>query len=268
MSKTNRLHAEVSTDDGATWTSIWNLPGLQKAEKVLAKKSIPLGAYADKGIRVRFAIRKDAGGTNLKWKAKSSGVWIDDIVVTNAANVLSLNDSDVGSSASHVRLDASTAGHDLQDGATMRLRMRPLNGVTLGNWGPALTVSPSAATPDPALAQGFGAWAAAEYPQLALSFEGDADGDGQADGIEYAFSLNPGVPDKAADVVSMDADRIEISRNLPVERGTIRYAAEWSEDLSEWFTEDVAIVIENGRIRASAPKGEKGRFMRWQITEK
>lgn len=264
MSKTNRLHAEVSTDNGATWTSVWNLPGLQKAEKALAKKSIPLGAYADKSIRVRFAIRKDAGGTNLKWNAKSSGVWIDDIAVTNASNLLSLTESSVGSAANHVRLDASTAGHALQDGTTLRMRMRPVNGIT---WGPPLTVSPSASAPDPALAQGFHAWAAG-YPALNLSFEGDQDGDGQKDGIEYAFSLNPGVPDKAADGISVDAERIEISRELPVERSTIRYAAEWSEDLSEWFTQDVQIVIENGQIRASAPKGEKARFMRWQITEK
>ncbi len=264
MSKTNHLHAEVSTDNGATWTSVWNLPGLQKAEKALAKKSIPLSAYADKSIRVRFVIRKDAGGTNLKWNAKASGVWIDDIAVTNASNVLSLTESNVGSSANHVRLDASTAGHALQDGTTMRMRMRPVNGAT---WGPALMVSPSASAPDPLLAQGFNAWAAG-YPSLNLSFEGDSDGDGQADGIEYAFSLNPGAPDKAADAVSMDAERIQISRELPVERSSIRYAAEWSEDLSEWSTQDVEIVIENGQIHASAPKGEKARFMRWQITEK
>lgn len=268
MSKTNRLHAEVSTDNGATWTSIWNLAGLQKAEKALAKKSVSLAAYADRSIRVRFAIRKDAAGTNLKWNAKSSGVWIDDIAVTNSANLLSLTESSVASSASHVRLDAATAGQSLQDGATMRLRMRPLNGVTPGNWGPALTVSPSSATPDPALTPGFTGWALSEYPALNLSFEGDQDHDGQTDGIEYAFSRNPGLPDVMADAVSFEAGRIEISRDLPVERTTIRYAAEWSEDLSNWFTEEVEIVIGNGKIRASAPVGEKARFLRWQITEK
>lgn len=268
MSKTNRLHAEVSTDNGATWTSVWNLPGLQKAEKALAKKSISLAAYADRSIRVRFAVRKDAAGTNLKWNAKASGVWIDDIVVTNAANVLSIKESNVASNSPHVRLDAATAGQALQDGATMRLRLRPLNGVILGNWGPGLTVTPSAATPDPALNQGFVGWALSEYPALNLSFEGDQDGDGQADGLEYAFSRNPGLPDVTADVVAVEAGRIEITRDLPVERSSIRYGAEWSEDLSNWFTEDVEIVIGNGKIRASAPVGEKGRFMRWQVSEK
>ncbi len=268
MSKTNRLHAEVSTDSGATWTSVWNLPGLLKADKALAKKSISLAAYADRPIYVRFAVRKDAGGTNLKWNAKTSGVWIDDIAVTNAASVLSLKESNVASNAGHVRLDASTAGQSLQNGASIRLRMRPLHGATPGVWGPALVVSPSSSTPDPIVVPGFSSWAQNEYPVFNLSFEGDYDSDGQADGVEYAFSRNPGAPDPMADALKVDAGRIEISRDLAQQRDGINYSAEWSDDLANWSSADVEILIENGKIHASAPLGAKGRYMRWKITQK
>ena len=268
MSKTNRLHAEVSTDDGVTWTSIWSLPGLQKAEKKVLKQTVSLAAYADRSILIRFAIRKNSGGTNLKWNAKSSGVWIDDIAVTNSAALLSLNESTVSLAASHVRLDAATAGQPLAHGATMRLRLRSMTGTTPGGWGPPLTVSPSSDTPEPALLAGFAGWAENEFPGLNLSFDGDHDRDGMADGIEYAFSLDPAVSDRVPDQLAVEPERIAISRDLPVQRDGIGYGAEWSEDLNEWSSDGIEIVIEAGRITASAPKGERTRFLRWQIEQR
>ncbi|WP_367874103.1 hypothetical protein [Luteolibacter sp. Populi] len=267
MSKTNRLHAEVSTDEGATWTSLWNLPGLQKAEKKVLKQTVSLASYADRPIRIRFAIRNVAGGKNLKWNAKSSGVFIDDITVTNSAALLSRNESNVSLAASHVRLDAATAGQPLAHGATMRLRMRSITGLISGGWGPALTVSPSSATPEPSLPAGFAGWAETGFPGLNLSFDGDQDRDGVADGIEYAFSLDPAVSDRVPDQLAVAVERIAISRDLPVQREGIVYGAQWSENLGDWSSDGVEIVIEAGRITASAPKGERNRFLRWQIEQ-
>lgn len=267
MSKTNALHVEISTDDGATWTSAWSLPGLQKAEKKVLRRSISLAAWADQSIRVRFAVRKSVGGTNLKWNAKSSGVWIDDITVTNSSTLLSSKLNTVPASAFTVRLDAASAGEPLVDGSVMRLRMRSVVGVVSGNWGPALTVSPSGSSPEPALPTGFAAWAEAEYPGLGLSFEGDHDADGLADGIEYAFSLDPATAQVSPDLMAADAERITISRSLPGERPDIRYEAEWTDDLGSWSDEGVEIEIAGSTITASVPKGTGRRFVRWKIEQ-
>jgi hypothetical protein len=267
MSKTNALHVEVSTDGGATWTSAWSLPGLQKAEKKVLLRSVSLAPWADVPIRVRFAIRKAGGGLNLKWNAKSSGVWIDDIAVTNSTTLISSHETTVPGLALTVRLDAASAGQELVDGSTMRMRMRGVSGDAPGEWGPALTAMPSALASEPALPEGFGEWAEANHPGLGLSFEGDHDADGLTDGIEYAFSLDPVRAQAAPDMVTKEAERMSISRNLPEERTGIRYGAEWTDDLGTWSDEDVQIEIEGGKITASAPKGSGTRFMRWRIEE-
>ena len=120
---------------------------------------------------------------------------------------------------------------------------------------------------EPALPEGFGEWAEANHPGLGLSFEGDHDADGLTDGIEYAFSLDPVRAQAAPDMVTKEAERMSISRNLPEERTGIRYGAEWTDDLGTWSDEDVQIEIEGGKITASAPKGSGTRFMRWRIEE-
>ena len=264
MSPTNRLHAEVSTDNGTTWTSIWSVPGLKKPEKKIAKQSISLAAYDGKSIRVRFAIRKEAGGTTLKWKAKNSGVWLDDITVTSSSSLISSNESVVPGSSAAVVLNSATAGHALEAGSTLRLRMRTVSGLSFGNWGPSLVVSPSSTAPS--LPVTFAAWAAIEHPGHSLGFENDLDGDGLADGVEYAFSLDPTAPGAAPDqLLATPQDKIEISRDLPLQRADVNYGAEWSDDLSEWSDQGVEIRIENGKIFASVAKGTGSRYLRWKI---
>jgi hypothetical protein len=267
MSLTNRLHVELSTDAGVTWTSISNIPGLKKADKKLSLHRIPLAAWAEQPVKLRFAVRKDPGGANLKWNKKKSGIWIDDITVTSPSGVLASNTVSVPGAATKVRLDESAAGGELLAGSTLRLRLRSITGAVPGNWGPALVVSPVEA-PSPSVApDGFAAWQAA-YPALELSFEGDADLDGLADGIEYAFSLDPGDGARVPDRIALEAGEITLSRDLPVERDDVRYGAEWSDDLGNWSSEGVEIRIENGEIHATAPAGEGRRFLRWSIVEK
>lgn len=266
MSKTNALHAEISTDDGATWVSAFSLPGLQKAEKKVQRQAVSLAPWADQSIRIRFAVRKAIGGTNLKWGAKS-GVWIDDITVTDSATLLFAHESVVPGAAVEVRLDAASAGEALADGTTLRLRMRPVTGSALGAWGPALVVNPSGSTPAPLLAGGFGVWAESNHTGLGLSFDGDLDEDGLADGIEYAFSLDPTTGQASPDALAVDGERITISRPLPEVRAGIRYGAEWADDLRTWSGDDVEIEILDGTITASAPKGSGSRFLRWKIEE-
>lgn len=267
MSKTNALHAELSTDEGSTWTSVFALPGLQKAEKKVLRQAVSLAPWADRSIRIRFAVRKTAGGTNLKWNAKSSGVWIDDIRVTDSATLVATHESVVPGSAVKVRLNAASVGESLADGMTLRLRIRPVTGGSMGGWGPALIVNPSSSSAEPALPAGFVGWAELNHAGLGLSFDGDLDRDGIADGIEYAFSLDPTTAQASPDALAVGGERITISRPLPEVKEGIRYGAEWADDLASWSDEGVEIEILEGVIRASIPKGEGSRFLRWRIEE-
>ena len=268
MSLTNRLHVELSTDEGATWTSISNIPGIKKADKALSFRSIPLAAWAEQPVKLRFAVRRDAGGVNFKWNAKKSGIWIDDITVTSPSDVLATNTVAVSGAATKVRLDGPAAGGDLIPGLSVRMRLRSVNGSTPGAWGPALVVVPSeGASPLIGVLGGFTAWQA-EHPELELSFEGDADRDGLADGIEYAFSLDPGDGVRIPDRFELQAGMMSISRDLPVERADVNYGAEWSDDLGTWSADGVEILIEGGEIRATAPRGNGRRFMRWNVMAK
>ena len=111
---------------------------------------------------------------------------------------------------------------------------------------------------------GFAAWQS-DHPELPLDFEGDADRDGLADGVEYAFSLDPGDGVRIPDRVALEAGRMTLSRDLPIERSDVIYGAEWSDDLSSWSADGIEVRIGDGEIRASAPQGHGRRFMRWNL---
>jgi hypothetical protein len=116
---------------------------------------------------------------------------------------------------------------------------------------------------------GFAAFQMYEYPSANLSFEADADGDGLADGVEYAFSSDPTQSSSSSsDAVAIVSDRMEISRDLPVERSDVNYGAQWSDDLTTWSEAGVEVRIEGGKIIASAPRGDSCRMMRWVVLEK
>lgn len=263
MSLTNRLDVELSADGGGSWTTVWALPAVKRGDKVVTRRSVPLAAWAGQPVKIRFALRNPPGAKNAKWSAVKSGIWLDDITVTSPASVLWSHETEVAGGAETVRLDEITAGRPLVAGQTLQLRLRSIAGTTPGAWGPALLVTPV----DPPQ-MSFAAWNDFEYPALPLEFERDSDGDGLADGIEYAFSLDPTEAAAAADVLTLTVERMEISRDLPVERSDVNYGAEWSDDLSTWSDEGVEIRVEGGKIIASAPRGTPSRVMRWVVVEK
>jgi hypothetical protein len=232
MLNTNFLHAEISSDAGATWTSLWSLPGLGTSpksttvDKAFIGYTIPLSQYAAQEVFVRFAFRKtSAAGTITATSVTDSGVWIDDISVSAAG---------VGTA------------------------------VLGGGSSPSLPPS-SAAVPLSAFAR----WQL-DYPSLAgHGFDADSDGDGTPDGVEFAFSLDPTRPQSAADLLQLDAAQggLSISRPLPEVRDGILYGAEWSENLSTWSSQGVTVTTTGGQAVASAPLGAGKRFLRWKITQ-
>jgi hypothetical protein len=264
MAATNTLNAEVSSDGGVTWSGVYSLAGNgATGDSAGTVRSIPLDTFAGKDLTLRFAIRKGATA-NLTFNATKSGVWIDDIHIDNAWAPVSQKDTSVAVGSPLVRLDASTAGQPLKAAVPVRLRLRSTIQGSPGLWGPYFVATPTA-TP----ASGFAGWVAYEYPSLQGGFADDDDGDGIPNGLEYAFGLNPIVPTPLVQSLTIGADdTISLSQPLTGMKSGLNYSAEWSEDLVTWSTDGVTVLIVDGQIVATAPKGNSGRrYLRWNITE-
>jgi hypothetical protein len=270
MSATNYLHAEVSNDNGLTWTSVGSQPGggtlLNLMDLTMKPQSYSLAAYAGQTIRIRFAFRNDDRTTILAGltgaNPLASGVWIDDIKVTDVADPISL--TTLPGTATSFRLDATSAGETLIPGGRYRLRLRSVISGVPGGWGEPLIVIPTA-TP----LTGYEAWLAYDYPTLAdVPFEFDSDGDGIPNGVEYAFGSDPLVRAAAAcDTMLIEGGLLKISRPLSSPSPGVVYAAETSEDLITWTSVGVTVTTTGGQAVASVVAGSGSRFLRWKISK-
>jgi len=282
MLKTNYIHAEISTDGGTTWSSVWNQPGLAAtvsattadAGTTLTAQTVSLASYAGQTIRVRFAFHNDVGSAILSTSdtgstsAALSGVWIDDIAVSNSTTLSPITVTTLPGTATSLRLNAASAGETLVAGASYRLRIRAMNGSTPGVWGQSLVVVPTN-TP---VSTGFAGWLAYEYPSLVgVSETADSDGDGIPNWLEYAFSLDPFVkngPFTDSLVTNPNDATISLSRPLAADRSDITYGAEWSFDMITWSSSGITVTKTGGQLTATMVNGgAKKRFMRWKITK-
>ncbi|MEM9238118.1 MAG: hypothetical protein AAGB14_15205, partial [Verrucomicrobiota bacterium] len=140
-SPNQQLDAEVSTDGGSTWSSVWSITGKNFGEGSGSDYSVDLSSLAGEMVRCRFVLRR-TGSANFN--ASNSGMWIDDITITDAEEVFAAASTAVTIGSEQVTLDALTAGESLLDGATYRLQMVPVSGGVEGSPGPDFFVTPSA----------------------------------------------------------------------------------------------------------------------------
>jgi len=258
-SKNQQLDVEISTDGGTSWTSVWSINGLNLGEGTGSSYSVSLSAYAGRSIRSRFVLRSTGSVT---YSATNSGMWIDAVGMTDVEQVFSSVATPVSSGATVVRLNASTAGESLIEGAAYRLRIVPVFGGVAGEPGPPFLVTPSLI-----VLTGFDAWVAYEYPTLTGGFEGSDGSDGVANGIKYAFGLQLSGEGLLGDEVSSDPDVFILERDLDSLRDGVRYEAEFSENLSSWSTLGVVVTHSGGVLRAVVNRSDGSGFLRWKITE-
>ncbi len=149
---TQALHGEVSTDGGAVWASVWSTRGSRYysgkrlkggREGAWTTERLPLGGFAGSEVRVRFVLYTDAG-TSVPAVSENNkvGIWIDDIAVSGAEEVVQGMVSTLSAAETTFMLDGVSAGGPLVAGATYRLRFRVLDAGGAGPWGPVLEVVP------------------------------------------------------------------------------------------------------------------------------
>jgi hypothetical protein len=196
----NTLETQISTDDGQSWTTIASRNGVNVTgyssewDSSWQSRNISLGAYAGQVVKLRFILRKNNGGWVYPGTTSNYGFFIDDITVTHASEVAATRTTLAGN-ASSFTLDSATVGQPLAAGAGYHLRVRPNVGTRWFSFGPAMMVT---VTPPPSPT--FDDWASALETAHGLAAgtlsdpDGDHDGDGRCNLLEYAFGGSPVSP--------------------------------------------------------------------------
>jgi hypothetical protein len=88
----NTISAEVSTDDGANWSSVWSTVGICSGscsssgwDATWQSATVSLSAYADSPLRVRFVYSHN--GSIFTGTSSSYGVFIDEVSVSNSGSL-------------------------------------------------------------------------------------------------------------------------------------------------------------------------------------
>lgn len=129
---------QVSTDEGASWQTVFSQPGSDAEESAFTDKMVSLAAYADRQFKIRFALENTGGPF---FTGDQPGWYIDDVTLVNLQEALP--NAVVTAVASGTSFSFNPV-----DAADFALDVRPkLFGNFLGEWGTSLRVSTSTAVP-------------------------------------------------------------------------------------------------------------------------
>lgn len=229
---TTTLEAQVSTDNGGTWSSIFSRPGVGLSSGLWdanwISRGISLAAYAGQIVRVRFVLKQN-GGSIVVSTSGDDGFFFDDITITNGTELVNSVTTSLALGAGSFVLNAATAGAVLTDGTTYFMRIRPNVGTRWYGFGTLKSVT--AQTP-----AGFSGWVATQYPSVTEGITGDHDSDGIDNGIEYAFNLNPTTftPGASLPQPVIAGGAMTLTYTQPAGVTGITYGAEWSDDVTTW----------------------------------
>ena len=230
---TSTLVAEISTDNGNTWTTLWSRPGagLSSAnwDSAFVSRSLSLAAYAGQLVRVRFALRMN-GASIVVNAADNCGFYVDDITVTNSTQLVGTTVTALAGAATGFTLNTATAGAPLSAGSNYILRVRPQVGTRWFGDGPTKTVTAAVA------ASGYAAWAAAQVPAVTGTPQEDQDSDGLSNGVEYAFGLDPVHATSATllPTLVLSGATLGVTYTQPAGVTGVTYGAQWTTDLVNW----------------------------------
>lgn len=83
---TQASSAQVSPDEGASWTTLWTKPGTNgDMDNVFETHNLSLGAFTGRSLRVRFIHESD--GSSYIGTSDMHGLFVDDIAVSNCQDL-------------------------------------------------------------------------------------------------------------------------------------------------------------------------------------
>lgn len=137
--------AQISSDGGLNWQTLWSQPGNAGASAVdtaFTRQTLSLAAYAGKIVQVRFVYAYNGG---LYFNSGSGlGLYVDDISVSGAQQVIGAATNGISSGTSFTFNPKALTNYLLAARAQINTRTLP--------WGPAFTVGVTTSAP-PAVVQ-------------------------------------------------------------------------------------------------------------------
>jgi len=138
-SSTQVAAAQITTDGGGTWQEVWSQAGAgNSGESSFSTVSVPLGGYSGQNLQVRFAYLNN-GGSYFFQTDSGVGLYLDNIAVSTASQLLNAVTNSIPSGNSFVFSPTSTGQYLLAVGAVIGNRL-------LG-WGPSTPITVSTAPP-------------------------------------------------------------------------------------------------------------------------
>jgi hypothetical protein len=232
---TSTLSAQVSSDNGNSWTSIWSRAGVVLSggtssdwDPSFILNNVSLAGYAGQVILIRFVLSGN-NQTVYLGTTSSYGFFLDDITITNATQLINSTVTQLPGSTTSFSLNSTTAGGALQAGTSYYLRISPEVGTKWFPFGPydLVTVQNSAAT-------GYSSWISSQYPSVTGGPTGDYSGDGISNGLKYAFGLDPTIHNALSSVPHPTYSGSSLTLSYTAGAGGVTYGAQSSTDLVTW----------------------------------
>ncbi|MEA3209629.1 MAG: hypothetical protein QOE70_2686 [Chthoniobacter sp.] len=132
--------AQVSADEGVTWADLFSETGTGAPASGFSSHTVPLAAYANRTLQVRFAFAVEGIGNAYVGTNENVGWYLDDVSFTAADELTGATLGAVSSSQSFGFAPASAAAYALQARAQFY-------GEHLFEWSPVLPVTATAAGP-------------------------------------------------------------------------------------------------------------------------
>ncbi|HZR18899.1 MAG TPA: CAP domain-containing protein [Verrucomicrobiae bacterium] len=138
--------AQISTDGGQTWQTLWSEAGNDGSSPVdssFLNQNISLGSYAGQVVQVRFTYLFLSGTYFQPQSGLPVGFFVDNIAVSNAEQVTGAVTNTVSSGSSFAFTPTLATNYLLQ--------VRPQLGSRILAWGPPFRLSVSDSTPAPVI---------------------------------------------------------------------------------------------------------------------
>ncbi len=243
----SRFKAEVSGDEGGTWTTLFDRAGYNTGSSVQWDKNfisesvaIPED-YHGSPIRVRFRIHTNGSYFQFTGGNVSHfGVFIDDVAITNTSQITNEQLTSLEADSKSFVFNASTVGSEPSLNSDYLIQLAPIVGTYQFPYTVPMVVRPIEKTVNEAdnwYMQHFGTTEPTEETAPA----GDYDGDGLSNLLERALGSNP-VDSSGTALPSGDlpasgslAGRPVLCFSVPAAaHGDITYEVQDSSDLSFW----------------------------------
>lgn len=257
----SQMTAEISTN-GIVWKEIDSVVGTSEqsfddASFVRREVKIP----GDSSFRLRFRLSyRPPGAINTADQDSLTGIFIDDISLSGAEWVVSSEIRPVATDLDRVRVEPAALAEPPAPGEALRLRLEAEVGERVYRSASALLLTVGSAL------EGFDLWRDAEFPVLGGGFDADDDGDGLANGLEYAFALDPTEFSRLPRTLEIGDGVLDLRSPLEMPRDDLSYRIQVSPDLVDWTgaTTEVIDGVLTGRVDWSGPHG----FARWRVERK